>query len=180
MLILFVFLLRYDARPVGTHVEIHCEGFRRVAEKHLRALTVVETQRTLQRTVTDDTGAIDRTTAANGRHRTVFAIARSLAVTAARGSSGTGTAGGSCGGDSCSRCHRRCLPHGRSPRFLVALALAFFRLHIVVTGDSLCDLILWPRYRLYPFRCFSFLWYLFKVDPVAQPCCCCRWCCWWW
>lgn len=55
MLNLVVFLLRYDARPVGTHIEIHCEGFRRVAEKHLRALAVVDAQRALQRAVTEST-----------------------------------------------------------------------------------------------------------------------------
>lgn len=178
VLILVVFLLRYDARPVGMHVEIHCEGFRRVAEKHLRALAIVEAQRALQRTVTDDTGAVDRATTAGSRRRAIFTIARSLAIAAARGSSGTAGAGSS-GGDSC--CHRRrrrrrrCLPHGRSPRLLVALALALFRLHVVVTtADSLCDLVLWPRYRLYPFRCLSLLRYLFEVDPIARPHYCCR------
>lgn len=55
VLILVVFLLRHDARPVGMYIEIHCEGFRRVAEKHLRALAVIDAQRALQRAVTEST-----------------------------------------------------------------------------------------------------------------------------
>lgn len=44
VLVLVVLFLRYDARSVGSHVEIHGEGLRRVAEKRLRALAVVDAQ----------------------------------------------------------------------------------------------------------------------------------------
>lgn len=54
VLVLVVLLLRYDARPVGLHVEIHGEGLRRVAEERLR-LAVVDAQRALQRAVTEST-----------------------------------------------------------------------------------------------------------------------------
>lgn len=122
----------------------------------------------------DDTGAVDRATA-SGRRRAIFAVTRSLAIAAARGSSGTGAGAGAGAGNSSgdSRCHRcccRCLSHRRPPRLLVTLTLALFRLHVAVTTtDSLCDFVLWPRYRLYPFWCFSLLWNFFKVDPVARP-----------
>jgi len=81
----------------------------------------------------DDTGAINRVTTGGWRYA-VFAIAWSFAIAATRGGSGI-SAGGS---DSDSRGHG-CLSHGRPPRLLMTLALAFFRLHVVITANSLCD-----------------------------------------